>query len=101
MDENTGNGIHGRRSASRATKLRRRRQRMNFVLLAAFIAVIALLVIVTPKDPLQRASYTIASEDGGSTAEGERQEGTIQDGLLTVDKEQVTVLTSALELHKA
>ena len=72
MDGNTGNGIHGRRSASRATKLRRRRQRMNFVLLAAFIAVIALLVIVTPKDPLQRASYTIASEDGGSTAEGER-----------------------------
>ena len=35
------------------------------------------------------------------TADGERQEGTIEDGLLTVDKEQVTVLTSALELHHA
>ena len=34
-------------------------------------------------------------------AGGERQEGTIEDGLLTVDKEQVTVLTSALELHNA
>ena len=35
------------------------------------------------------------------TAGGERKEGTIEDGLLTVDKEQVTVLTSALELHHA
>ena len=35
------------------------------------------------------------------TADGERREGTIEDGLLTVDKDQVTVLTSALELHKA
>ncbi len=34
------------------------------------------------------------------TAEGERQEGTIEEGLLTVDKDRVTVLTSALELHK-
>ena len=33
------------------------------------------------------------------TAGGERKEGTIEDGLLTVDKSQVTVLTSALELH--
>ena len=35
------------------------------------------------------------------TAEGERKEGTIEDGLLTVDKDQVTVLTSALEFHNA
>ena len=33
------------------------------------------------------------------TASGERKEGTIEDGLLTVEKEQVTVLTSALELE--
>jgi len=33
------------------------------------------------------------------TAGGERREGTIEDGLLTVDKDRVTVLTSALELH--
>ena len=32
------------------------------------------------------------------TAGGERKEGTIEDGLLTVEKEQVTVLTSALKL---
>lgn len=30
------------------------------------------------------------------TAEGERKEGTIEEGLLTVEREQVTVLTSAL-----
>ena len=31
------------------------------------------------------------------TAEGERKEGVIEEGLLTVDAEKVTVLTSALE----
>ena len=35
------------------------------------------------------------------TAEGERKEGTIEEGLLTVDKDQVTVLTSALTLSDA
>ena len=30
------------------------------------------------------------------TGEGERKEGTIEEGLLTVDKEKTTVLTSAL-----
>ena len=35
------------------------------------------------------------------TAGGDRKEGTIEEGLLTVDKEQVTVLTSALELNNA
>ena len=35
------------------------------------------------------------------TAEGERKEGVIEEGLLTVDKEQVTVLTSALTLNNA
>ena len=33
------------------------------------------------------------------TSEGERKEGIIEEGLLTVDKNQVTVLTSALELN--
>ena len=32
-------------------------------------------------------------------AEGERKEGVIEEGLLTVDKDQVTVLTSALTLN--
>ena len=35
------------------------------------------------------------------TAEGERKEGVIEEGLLTVDKDQVTVLTSALTLNDA
>ena len=35
------------------------------------------------------------------TAEGERKEGAIEEGLLTVDKDQVTVLTSALTLTNA
>ena len=34
-------------------------------------------------------------------AEGERKEGTIEEGLLTVDRDQVTVLTSALALNNA
>jgi F-type H+-transporting ATPase subunit epsilon len=34
-------------------------------------------------------------------AEGERKEGVIEEGLLTVDKDQVTVLTSALTLNNA
>ena len=32
-------------------------------------------------------------------ADSERKEGTIEEGLLTVDPEQVTVLTSALEFE--
>ncbi len=35
------------------------------------------------------------------TAEGERKEGTVDGGLLTVDKSQVTVLTSGLTLNDA
>ena len=35
------------------------------------------------------------------TAEGKRKEGVIEEGLLTVDKDQVTVLTSALTLNNA
>ncbi len=66
MDRSSGTGINGRRSASRATKLRRRRQRMNVLLLAGFLALVALIVVITPKEPLQRAVYTIASETGTS-----------------------------------
>ena len=57
-------GLHGRRSASRATKARRRKKRMNFLLLAGFAAVAALIVLIAPKEPIRRASYTIATEDG-------------------------------------
>ena len=64
MDTNVGNGIHGRRSASRATKLRRRRKRMNLLILAGFAAAVVLIVLITPREPLQRAVYSIATEDG-------------------------------------
>ncbi|MER1994794.1 MAG: lamin tail domain-containing protein, partial [Eubacteriales bacterium] len=56
--------MQGRRTASRATKLRRRKARMNFILLAGFIALIVLLVLVTPKDPIPRATYSNATESG-------------------------------------
>lgn len=69
--EQGNNGLHGRRTVSRATKARRRKQRMNFLLLAAFAAVIALIVLVTPKEPTRRARYTVGTEDG-STGEGAR-----------------------------
>ena len=73
MDRNTGSGnpAQGRRTASRAAKARRRRKEMNFILLAVFIAVIALIVLVTPKEPLSRATYTIATESGRA-GEGQR-----------------------------
>ena len=64
MNENMGSGLHGRRSASRATRLRRRRKRVNLLVLAAFAAVAALLVLVFPKEPLQRAAYTVGTDDG-------------------------------------
>ena len=66
-DNNISYPTQGRRSVSRATKLRRRKQRMNFVLLLSAIAAIVLLVVVLPLaitgeitlEPRQRASYSI------------------------------------------
>ena len=69
---NTGSSLRGRRSASRAAKARARRKRLNFLILAGFVAAVALLVLVTPKEPLQRAVYTIASEDGQAAEEADR-----------------------------
>ena len=62
MDREPNN--QGRRAVSRATKLRRRKSRMNFILLAGFIALIILLVIITPKEPIRRATYSAATESG-------------------------------------
>ena len=56
--------MQGRRSASRATKLRRRKARMNFVIMAVLAALAVLLVLVTPKDPFRRATYSAATESG-------------------------------------
>ena len=64
MDSQNSHRTQGRRAASRATKLRRRKARMNFILLIAAIAAVVLLVVVTPKDPIRRASYSAATESG-------------------------------------
>ena len=44
----------GRRAASRATKLRRRKARMNLVLILGIAAAVVVLIIVTPKEPVRR-----------------------------------------------
>ena len=62
MEQNTGNGR--RRTASRATKLRRRKARMNFVIMIAIAAAVVILLMVTPKEPMRRATYTTATESG-------------------------------------
>ena len=63
MERQPGMG-NGRRSASRATKARRRKERFNFLVLAAMIAAVVLLILVTPKEPIRRALYTTGSESG-------------------------------------
>ena len=62
MDKNPN--TEGRRAVSRATKLRRRKIRMNFILLAGFAALIAIVILVTPKEPTRRATYSIGTESG-------------------------------------
>ena len=59
-DQNT----EGRRAVSRATKLRRRKTRMNFIILAVFAALIAIMILVTPKEPQRRATYSVGTESG-------------------------------------
>jgi len=57
-------GLQGRRTASRATKLRRRKARLNVVILLALAAAVVVLVLVTPKEPIRRATYSAATESG-------------------------------------
>ena len=76
QDRGTSYPTQGRRSVSRATKLRRRKQRMNFVLLLSAIAAIILLVIVLPLaingeitlESRQRAPYSV---DSGTAITGD------------------------------
>ena len=67
--------MQGRRSASRATKLRRRKARLNVILMIALAAAVVLLVIVTPKDPIHRATYSSATESGMVEKQGEENLG--------------------------
>ena len=72
MDRQDNMPPRGRRSASRATKLRRRKQRMNLLLLIGAIAAILWLVFVlpvwmglpSPFAELSRAVKTIATDSG-------------------------------------
>ena len=72
MEKRTGNPEQGRRTASRATKLRRRKQRMNFLLLGGAIAALMLLIFEVPKwitgsylfEPLRRATYSTGTQSG-------------------------------------
>ena len=73
--------MQGRRSASRATKLRRRKARVNFIIMAAIAALVVLLILVTPKDPLRRATYSAATESGLVETQGEEVIGAY-DGLV-------------------
>ena len=56
--------IQGRRSASRATKLRRRRARTNILIMAGLAALAVLLILITPKEPVRRATYNAGTESG-------------------------------------
>ncbi|MCQ2458471.1 MAG: lamin tail domain-containing protein [Clostridia bacterium] len=69
------------RSDSRAAKLRRRKTRMNTVLLVIFLIVLITVVIVCPKEPLTRAVYTAGSESGTVDETGELISG-YYDGLV-------------------
>ena len=72
MDRQDRQMTTGRRSASRATKLRRRKQRMNALLLIGAVAAILWLVFVlpvwlglpSPFAELRRAVRTIGTESG-------------------------------------
>ncbi len=85
--DSQGNPTRGRRAASRATKLRRRKQRMNAVLLIGAIAAVLWLVFVLPTwlglpspfAELKRASKTIGTESG--TVEGASELSNLYDGL--------------------
>ena len=66
---------------------------MNFVLLAAFAAAVALIILITPKEALQRAAYTIASEDGkagGGERLVSRYEGLVISEIMPSNRTAVT-----------
>ena len=79
MDRQDHMPSQGRRSASRATKLRRRKQRMNALLLIGAVAAIAWLVFVlpvwlgmpSPFTELRRAARTVGTESGDVEADPE------------------------------
>ena len=78
MDKGKEYPTQGRRSSSRATKLRRRKQRMNFILCLGAIAAIILLAVVLPRilfgfvpiDSFRRAIYSSGTASGLTENDG-------------------------------
>ena len=72
MDRQDNMPGKGRRSASRATKLRRRKQRMNALLLIGAVAAILWLIFIlpvwlglpSPFAELKRATRTVGTDSG-------------------------------------
>ena len=89
MDRQDNMPSQGRRSASRATKLRKRKQRMNALLLIGAIAAVLWLVFVlpvwlglpSPFTELRRASRTVGTDSG--EVEGSAELTTGYEGLRT------------------
>ncbi len=69
------NPANGRRTASRATKARRRRARLNVVIMIGLAVAAVLLVILTPKEPVRRAVYSTGTSSGLVEGEHERLAG--------------------------
>ena len=89
MDQGKEYPTQGRRSSSRAAKLRRRKQRMNFILFLGAVAAIFLLAVVIPRilfgfvpfDPFRRAIYSSGTASGMTENEGNEKIGAY-DGLV-------------------
>ena len=83
MSENSSYPTQGRRTASRATKLRRRKQRMNVIFLIAAIAALIVLTILIPQiflgevriDPYSRATYSAGTDSGLTENDGNEHLG--------------------------
>ena len=73
--ENNSSSNGKRRTASRAAKLRRRKARLNFLIMLGIAAAIVLIVIITPKDPTRRATYTTGTESGQVEGEAPKTGG--------------------------
>ena len=91
MEQNSNTGR--RRTASRATKLRRRKARLNFVIMLAIAAAIVLIVLVTPKEPKRRATYTTGTASGqveGNAAATGAYEGLVISEVMAANASAVT-----------
>lgn len=73
--------MQGRRAASRAAKLRKRKSRMNVLLMIGLAAAVIFLIVITPMEPIRRATYSNATESGLAEDNGVEKIGAY-DGLV-------------------